>query len=60
MGEICVWAADWILWNLDEGSQCKLYISSDTISTGIFLPNTVDECDFSSITRLQVMQLCPY
>ena len=38
--------------NLDEGSQCKLYLFLDTISSGILLPTTVQESGFSFITRL--------
>ena len=59
MGETCAWAAGWILWNLDEGSKFKFYLSSDTIQTGMFLLGTVDGCDFSSTSRIGEMELCP-
>ena len=35
------WAAGWILWKLNEGSVCKLYLFSDTISIRMFLPTIV-------------------
>ena len=47
--------------NLDEGStkfKFCLY-SSGTVQTEMFIPGTVNKCDFSSTNCVGVMKLCP-
>ena len=42
-GEICAWAAGWILWNLDEGSKFKFCLSLIQYQQGcIFLLRLMD------------------